>query len=118
MLDPLRAAHASVRPLRWRRGHDSLRYVLFKPTLRVHAGVGCVKCNQRSGQMPITRSATRPHVAPCLECLQQPERYLRPRTEVFDTDHAPPRNQDEFGRRLMRNYRIAPTVLILGVVRA
>ena len=111
MLNPLRVSLASGRPLRWRRVYDLPQYVFFDHSIHVRGGVGCVTCHGRVDQMPITWRATRPHMSQCMECHQHPERYLRPRSEVFDMDYAPPRNQDEFGRRLMRNYRIDPKVL-------
>jgi hypothetical protein len=47
----------------------------------------------------------------CLECHRQPERYLRPKDQVFNMDWTPPPNQDELGRRLMQAYLIHPEYL-------
>ncbi len=114
MLHPIRASLASGRPLHWRRVYDLPLYVFFDHATHVHRGVGCISCHGRVDQLPVTWRATRPHPSQCMECHQHPERCLRPRSEVFDLDHVPPRNQDEFGRRLLRNYRIAPKVLTKG----
>jgi hypothetical protein len=42
----------------------------------------------------------------CLECHRNPERYVRPRTEVFSVSYQPPANQVEVGRRLVAEYGI------------
>jgi hypothetical protein len=42
----------------------------------------------------------------CLECHRNPERYVRPRSEVFSVAYRPPANQLEAGRRLVAEYGI------------
>jgi hypothetical protein len=42
----------------------------------------------------------------CLECHRRPERYLRPRSEVFNVAYSPPADQLELGRRLAREYGV------------
>jgi hypothetical protein len=42
----------------------------------------------------------------CLGCHRQPERYLRPRAEVFNATYEPPSDQLALGRSLIKEYGI------------
>jgi hypothetical protein len=42
----------------------------------------------------------------CLACHRQPERYVRPRDQVFSVDYEPPADQLALGRRLVTAYQI------------
>jgi len=43
----------------------------------------------------------------CLDCHRAPEKYLRPREEVFNMNYVPPADQLELGLRLKAEYNIA-----------
>jgi hypothetical protein len=42
----------------------------------------------------------------CLECHRNPERYVRPREEVFNMEWRPPADQEGVGRQLVQEYHI------------
>jgi hypothetical protein len=42
----------------------------------------------------------------CLDCHRHPERYVRPREEVFNMSYAAPVNQLELGRKLVVEHHI------------
>lgn len=42
----------------------------------------------------------------CLECHRAPERFVRPRSEVFNLAYEPPTDQLELGRELVETYHI------------
>jgi hypothetical protein len=45
----------------------------------------------------------------CLECHRQPERFVRPRAEVFNMDWQPPQNKTDqlaLGQKLVKEYKI------------
>ena len=42
----------------------------------------------------------------CLDCHRAPEKYLRPRAEVFNMNYEAPANQLELGRTLVEQNRI------------
>jgi hypothetical protein len=42
----------------------------------------------------------------CLDCHRAPEKYVRPRAEVFNVAWEAPQNQLEEGRRLVTEYQI------------
>jgi hypothetical protein len=43
----------------------------------------------------------------CLDCHRAPEKYLRPREEVFNMAYQAPENQIEFGLKLKKEYHVA-----------
>ena len=44
----------------------------------------------------------------CLECHRNPQKYVRPKSEVFNVAWEPPANQLELGRQLVKEYGIHP----------
>ena len=46
----------------------------------------------------------------CLECHRNPERFLRPKSEVYNIAYKPPANQLELGRTLVKDYDVKPQV--------
>jgi hypothetical protein len=42
----------------------------------------------------------------CLDCHRNPERYVRPRGDVFSVRYVPPGDQLDLGRRLVTEYEI------------
>jgi hypothetical protein len=44
----------------------------------------------------------------CLDCHRQPEKYVRPKEEVFNAAYEAPPDQLELGRRLVAQYGIRP----------
>jgi hypothetical protein len=43
----------------------------------------------------------------CLDCHRAPEKYLRPRDQVFNMAYEPPADQLTLGRELKRQYNVA-----------
>ena len=69
-------------------------------------GVGCSTCHGAVDQMPLMRKQNSLQMEWCLECHRHPERYVRPREDVFNMRYVPPANQIEVGRKLVADYRI------------
>jgi hypothetical protein len=42
----------------------------------------------------------------CLTCHRNPEKFIRPREQVFNMAWQPPRDQETFGRKLVEQYKI------------
>jgi hypothetical protein len=57
--------------------------------------------------MPLTYQAASLLMEWCLDCHRAPEKYLRPRDQVFNMAYEPPANQLELGRRLKQDYAIS-----------
>lgn len=106
MLEPVRASWRNGEPLRWARVHDLADFVYFDHSIHVAKGVGCDTCHGRVDRMPLMWRANSLYMEWCLECHRQPERYVRPREEVFNPEWRPPGDRLELGRELVRRYGI------------
>jgi hypothetical protein len=106
MLEPVRESYRTGEPLRWQRVHNLPQYAYFDHSIHVRKGVGCVTCHGRVDQMPLMRQTSSLLMEWCLDCHRQPERYLRPREEVFNLTWEPPGDQLAMGRNLAQEYRI------------
>lgn len=106
MLEPVRASLRTDRSLQWTRVHDLPDFVKFNHSIHVAKGVGCSTCHGQVDQMPLTWQTATLQMEWCLECHRAPERYVRPRDQVFNMDWRPPADPREQGRRLVRQYEI------------
>lgn len=106
LLAPVRQSLALNRRLEWTRVHDLPNFVFFNHSIHVAKGIGCSTCHGEVDQMPLTWQANTLYMKWCLECHEQPERFIRPRGEVFNMDWTPPPNQLEQGRELVRQYQV------------
>ena len=105
-LEPVRASFQSGVPLQWTRVHDLPDFVYFDHSVHVSKGVGCSTCHGRVDQMPLVRQEASLQMGWCLDCHRNPERYVRPRSEVFRMDYTPPVNQAQLGGKLVEEYKI------------
>lgn len=105
-LAPVRDSLSTDTPIAWNRVYELADFVYFDHRVHVAKGVGCTTCHGPIEQMPLVAGASPMRMQWCLECHRSPERFLRPREEVFNVDWIPPANQRELGQRLMREYRI------------
>lgn len=106
MLKPVRDSWKTGEPLIWKRVHALPDYVYFNHQAHVAHGVGCSTCHGPVDAMPLMRQAAPLTMAWCLECHRNPEKYVRPREEVFNMGWVPPANQKEQGLDLVRKYHI------------
>ena len=72
----------------------------------MNQGVGCTTCHGRVDLMPLMWQEASLTMEWCLECHRQPERYLRPKAEVFNA--AWEAGPDHDGARLVREYHVQP----------
>src|SRR5262249_24053759 len=115
MLEPVRQSYRSGQSIPWQRVHNLPQFVYFDHCIHVKKGVGCVSCHGRVDQMPLTWQAESLLMNWCLECHRQPERFVRPREQVFNMNWRPADERDEtgrpydqltLGRKLVEEYRI------------
>jgi len=106
VLEPVRQSFQSGEPLEWNRVHVLGDFVYFDHSIHVQKGIGCSTCHGQVDRMPLTWKAQSLQMSWCLECHRNPERYVRPRDEVFDMAWQPPANQEEVGLRLVQEYQI------------
>lgn len=107
MLEPVRASFRNNTPLTWIRVNDLPDFVYFNHQPHVTQGVGCATCHGPVDKMPLTYQATSMQMEWCLECHRAPEKYLRPRHEVFNMSYQAPANQLELGLALKKEFKIA-----------
>ena len=56
--------------------------------------------------MPLTRQTVSLYMEWCVQCHRQPERFVRPRDQVFDMTWQPPPDQKQKGLELVKAYKI------------
>ena len=105
-LEPVRASLRDNRSIEWTRVYDLPDFVFFNHSIHVAKGVGCSTCHGRVDLMPLVYQVPTLHMAWCLDCHRNPERYVRPREAVYRMDYQPPPDQLALGRRLVADYRI------------
>jgi hypothetical protein len=106
ILEPVRASYRDSTPIVWTRVNALPDFVYFNHSIHVAKGVGCTTCHGPVAEMNITWRAQTLYMRWCLECHNAPERYLRPRAEVFNAFYKPPSDQEALGNRLMAEYKV------------
>lgn len=106
ILAPVRQSYETGEPLVWNRVHDLADFVYFNHSIHVQKGVGCSTCHGDVSQMPLMFKAEPMTMEWCLDCHRQPERYLRPLTEIYTTDWEPYSDQLTVGTQLLQEYGI------------
>jgi hypothetical protein len=106
LLQPVRESYRTGIPLQWVRVHDLPDFVYFNHSIHVKKGIGCTSCHGRVDQMPLMRQVNTLYMGWCLECHRNPEAFVRPREEIFNSAWTPVRDQAEMGRELVQEYQI------------
>jgi cytochrome c7-like protein/class III cytochrome C family protein len=108
MLEPVRASYRTNESLAWTRVNALPDFVYFDHSIHVAKGVGCTTCHGQVAEMPLMYRAGTLYMSWCLDCHRQPEKYVRPKSEVFNPFYEPPsgEKQLELGRRLVKEYKI------------
>jgi Cytochrome c3/Cytochrome c7 and related cytochrome c len=106
MLEPVRESYRQDRSIPWTRVHDLPDFAFFDHSIHVAKGVGCQTCHGNVDQMPLAWRENTLNMEWCIGCHRAPERYLRPREEVFNMNWTPPENQLELGRELAQRYHV------------
>lgn len=107
ILEPVRASFRDNTNLTWTRVNDLPDFVYFNHQIHVRQGVGCVTCHGAVNKMPLMEQGQSLLMGWCLDCHRAPEKYLRPREEVFNMAYEAPANQLELGLRLKKEYNVA-----------
>jgi formamidopyrimidine-DNA glycosylase len=105
-LEPVRESFRTGKSIQWTRVHNLPGFVYFDHSIHVKKGVGCETCHGRVDQMPLTWRENSLYMEWCLECHRAPERFVRPREQVFNMDWQPPSDQLALGLKLMKEYNI------------
>jgi hypothetical protein len=111
-LEPVRQSWKTEKPLVWRRVHDLPDYVYFNHSIHVTKGVGCTSCHGRVDQMPLMMKVNTLQMEWCLDCHRNPEKHLRPKSEIFNMAWEAPADQLEQGKQLRAEYGIRSNALL------
>jgi hypothetical protein len=115
LLAPVRDSYASNESIPWNRVHHLGEFCYFNHSIHVKKGVGCVTCHGRVDQMPLVWQEKTLLMEWCLDCHRAPEKYIRPRDQVFnmrfepsmlEDDDGVPYDQARLGAKLKEEYDI------------
>jgi hypothetical protein len=106
ILAPVRESLATDTPLQWNYVNDIPDYVFFNHGIHVQKGIGCSTCHGRVDHMPLTWKAHSLYMRWCLDCHEDPAKFIRPREQVFNMAWEPPPDQYERGRQLVKEYHV------------
>ncbi len=119
LLAPIRESYESGEPVEWVRIHQAPEHVYFNHAAHVNRGVSCVECHGEVNRMEVVRHEKSLSMAFCLECHNEPERYVRPLDKVYDLDWeaVSPTAQVEMGRKLVEEWSVNPPLNCSGCHR-
>lgn len=112
LLEPIRESYRSGKPIEWVRIHDLPDFVYFNHSIHIHKGVGCQTCHGQVDQMPLMWKVNSLNMEWCLECHRAPEKFVRPKEEVFNMtwkptdEHGNAVSQEILGASLVKKYNI------------
>jgi hypothetical protein len=75
--------------------------VYFNHSIHVTKGIGCATCHGAVDRMNLTWQESSLQMEWCLDCHREPEKFIRPKSEVFNMNWQPPANQLEVGKELL-----------------
>ncbi|SRR5258708_32675158 len=106
MLEPVREAYRTGKPLAWVRVNALPQFVYFDHSIHLHKGIACEVCHGPVGDMPLSWRQSTLQMKWCLECHRNPERFIRPREAVFHLDYQMPPDHDQWAASLMKAYHV------------
>lgn len=112
LLAPVRESWETGRPIHWTRVHNLPDFVYFNHDIHVNKGIGCSTCHGEVDKMPLMFAAASLQMEWCLTCHRDPQRFIRPREQVFNMSWRPPPDQEKIGRELVKRYNILPAQLM------
>ena len=122
LLEPVRESYRSGHSLVWSKLNDLPDFVYFNHSIHINKGVGCNTCHGPVDKMPLMYAANTLQMEWCLECHRAPERFLRPRDQVFNMEYKQPTgdapvavdgkdytDQEALGKALVAKYHLRNT---------
>jgi len=119
LLEPVRASYRSGESLQWTRVNQLPDFVFFNHSIHVNKGVGCNTCHGPVDQMPLMYQQESLQMEWCLNCHREPEKFLRPKDQVFNMQYQQPSaehtvaldgkpytSQFELGKALRQKYHL------------
>ena len=106
MLEPVRESYRTDRSIEWTRVHDLPDYTYFNHAIHLKKGIGCTECHGRVDEMRLMWRENTLHMEWCLQCHREPERFVRPREEIFNMTWVPGRTPLAERQALVEEYDI------------
>ncbi len=97
-------------PIQWIKVHDLPDFVYFNHSIHVKKGVGCSTCHGQVNRMQLTWQVAPLNMQWCVECHSEPEKFVRPQSEIYNMQWTAPPDQLERGRELVKQYDIQKKV--------
>lgn len=108
-LEIVRASYRDNKPIEWQKVHDLPDYVYFNHSIHVAKGVGCSTCHGNMSEMPGIHQVNTLQMEWCLSCHKEPEKFLRPKSEIYNPEWRPENTtaeQIELGEQLKVEYKV------------
>lgn len=90
MLEPVRESYKTGRSLIWTRLNDLPDFAYFNHSIHIAKGVGCQSCHGPVEKMPLMYAQASLQMEWCLNCHRAPEKFLRPKDQVFNMAYQQP----------------------------
>src|SRR5437588_11987444 len=108
-LEPIRESYRTDKSIEWVKIHRLADFVYFNHSIHVNKGVGCSTCHGRVDEMPLVFQANTLLMQWCVECHRNPAPNLRPMDKVYAMDWTPTPDQEELGKKFMKERNIRTT---------
>lgn len=109
-LQPVRDSYETGEPVEWVRVHKLPEHSYFNHSVHVNVGIGCNTCHGRVDHMEVVMKKEPMSMGWCLDCHNEPEKFIRPTDEVFNMAYQQPENQYEFGKMLVEKKNVVGPV--------
>ena len=106
LLQPVLESAATGQPIRWNRVHWLPDYVYFNHSIHVDKGVGCTTCHGQVDEMPLIAKNHTLFMQWCLECHRNPEKNLRPISQIYSMEWKLGPDQTRAGLELMQGHHL------------
>ena len=94
ILQPVRASYRTLPSLERSFVNYLPDYVYFNHSIHIAKGVGCYSCHGAVDKMPLMYEASSMRMEWCLNCHRAPEKFLRPRDQVFNMEYKQPTSEE------------------------
>lgn len=109
ILEPVRESWRTEKAIQWNKVHNLADFAYFNHSIHITKGIGCAECHGRIDKMPGIHQVNTLQMRWCLECHTEPEKFVRPKEEVFNMAYEHPKDSAEHleqGRQLVEAYNI------------
>ncbi len=111
-LEPVRASYRDNKPIEWERVHDLPEFAYFNHSIHIAKGVGCSTCHGQIDNMPAVFQENTLQMEWCLACHREPEKFIRPKSEIYNMNWHDGDITAEQRLQLKADYKIRPKEML------